>query len=73
MKAFPSANDVKIGDIGTPGHAGMDLRDYFAAKIVQGLMANPEAPFGEDFEQAVIWACEQSYAVADAMMKAREL
>lgn len=68
MKAFP-VTDQHNSNI----NEGMDLRDYFAAKIVQGLMANPEAPFGEDFEQAVIWACEQSYAVADAMMKAREL
>ena len=44
---------------------GMTLRDYFAAKAMQGFCTN----------RAVILyveASEEAYRVADAMMKARE-
>lgn len=57
MKAFPDG--TKIGD-------GMDLRDYFAAKAMQGLLSTTKN------EQ---WFCEEvselCYEMADAMMKAR--
>lgn len=43
----------------------MTLRDYFAAKAMQGLLAaDINAPLSEFVEKA--------YEVADAMMKARE-
>ena len=29
------------------GHAGMSLRDYFAAKAMQGLMVGVEEPYGD--------------------------
>lgn len=45
---------------------GMTLRDYFAAKAMQGEMANPEAKFNA--EQRANWA----YEIADAMLRARE-
>lgn len=45
---------------------GMSLRDYFAAKAMQGLMASPVDP--ESMEVAAKW----SYNLADAMLKARE-
>ena len=48
---------------------GMTLRDYFAAKALQGMMAsrNPSAPrFHPEDDAAYV------YAVADAMLKARE-
>jgi hypothetical protein len=45
---------------------GMTLRDYFAAKAMQGLLSNHTAE-GQNQEYAS-WA----YQYADAMLKARE-
>ena len=49
---------------------GMSLRDYFAASALQGLMGRVwgEAPAQELFK---IWV-KSSYAIADAMIKARK-
>jgi len=49
---------------------GMTLRDYFAAQAMQGLMSRVwgDMPTEELFN---IWATS-SYALADAMLKARE-
>ena len=47
------------------GHNGMTLRDYFAAKAMQGMMHDVTQPVGEVIAG---WA----YEVADAMLKARE-
>ena len=46
---------------------GMTLRDYFAAKAMQGLL--PQA-LKQDW--SLVETAVRSYAVADAMMKARE-
>ncbi len=43
---------------------GMDLRDYFAAKALQGILA---CPFSVDEEPTVL-----AYEYANEMMKARE-
>ncbi len=48
---------------------GMDLRDYFAAKAMQGLI---EALVNDTAVVAYTQITEMSYKVADAMMKARE-
>ena len=61
--AFPLQS---IGPEFAPGYAGMSLRDYFAAKAMQGLIASPADP--ESMEVAAKW----SYKLADAMLKARE-
>lgn len=64
------------------GLPGMSLRDYFAAKAMQGMMAVYFAEFsgdGEPFkmienEQVSVTAemiAEECFAVADAMLKAR--
>jgi hypothetical protein len=45
---------------------GMTLRDYFAAKTLQGLLSNRNA------EAAIDEFAAKSYRMADAMMKARE-
>ena len=54
--AFPVSADTKT-------FQGMTLRDYFAAKAMQGLIDN-DGLFSEIPTQA--------YALADAMLKARE-
>ena len=63
--AFPQV-DLKdnYGMLVPDRQAGMTLRDYFAAKAMQGLCANNNTdPF-------VI--SKAAYIVADAMLKARE-
>lgn len=62
MKAFPITSSLDKNN-------GMDLRDYFAAKAMQGLLAaDPEC----DEEDAITALIRTAYAVADAMMKARD-
>ena len=46
-------------------YVGMTLRDYFAAKAMQGLLSS-------DVNAPLETFAKQSYKVADAMMKARE-
>jgi hypothetical protein len=46
--------------------AGMDLRDYFAAKVLQGFCAAPE--FNWDDEKRLAKRC---YDIADAMLAER--
>lgn len=45
-------------------HNGMTMRDYFAAKAMQGMMVDVEDPDCN-------YIAEVSYRMADAMMKAR--
>lgn len=45
--------------------AGMTLRDYFAAKAMQGLLSDPNIKASANEFAA------QAYALADAMLKAR--
>lgn len=53
-----------FGDFG-----GMTLRDYFAAKAVQGILAHPDC---KDIDQEIaMMAAKESFMVADAMLKAR--
>ena len=70
--AFPAlANWDRSGNKATAlQFEGMTLRDYFAAKALQGMLAsrNPTTPrFHPEDDAAYV------YAVADAMLKAREV
>ena len=58
--AFPT----KIGSV-----PGMTLRDYFAAKAMQGMLAacRDQAMFSQEEELA-----ELAYGTADAMLKERD-
>jgi hypothetical protein len=47
---------------------GMTLRDYFAAKAMQGLLAQS---MGTALGSEPKFAAEYAYAMADAMLKAR--
>lgn len=49
-------------------HEGMTLRDYFAAKAMQGMLA--ACTGWSEAQQERLAKC--SYAMADEMMKARE-
>lgn len=53
---------------------GMTLRDYFAAKAMQGIMAHyglPKQWNRENLEEQIKSGIEASYIVADAMLKER--
>jgi hypothetical protein len=60
--AFPTAT------LAQKTEGGMTLRDYFAAKALQGMFASGNLPKSvQDDELASV-----AYQVADAMLKARE-
>ena len=72
MKAFPEIKYVAPQGMGSHVMAiegGMDLRDYFAAKAMQGMLSN--AAF--DTIEGMMNVSVVAYMMADAMMKAREL
>jgi hypothetical protein len=69
MKAFPFVVPADEHN-GAVVYMGMDLRDYFAASSINGLLASYagiEDVFFEDKGLAT-----HAYKIADAMMKARE-
>ena len=73
MKAFPTTIDNEGYQI---DHQGMDLRDYFAAKAMQGLLTHEwlylyDKAEMRSLESAEDYVVETSYFVADLMMKAR--
>jgi len=63
--AFPIHPDVDLNHDKIWG--GMTLRDYFAAKAMQGMLSENSGIRYPNEELAMF-----AYAVADAMMKARE-
>jgi hypothetical protein len=60
--AFP---DGSTNPWGVPEKAGMTLRDYFAAKAMLGLLTSTRISKPD-------WIANDSYEMADAMLKARE-
>lgn len=72
MKAFPHVAKVHMLDGNSMvkeeiTSGGMDLRDYFAAKVMHYWLCNPIDNI------QIEKLCKGAYQVADAMMKAREL
>ena len=65
MKAFPIIDFENSEDGYIYFDQGMDLRDYFAAKAMQGFLT-------EDCDVILDSLAHESYKVADAMMRARE-
>lgn len=66
--AFPSGLKEEADDTVDSLHKGMTLRDYFAAKAMQGdWAANNAGANGETIEQSA----KRYYRMADAMLKAR--
>lgn len=65
--AFPSGRRFELGE-GWQPEDGMSLRDYFAAKVMQGTQSNPEWNH---------WSSENhvkhAYEVADAMLDSRAI
>ena len=81
IPAFPSQKRKYLAGYATDKFEpvdGMALRDYFAAKVVQGLLANSSGPVQDNSRSG--WGfvnCEiqdianLSYELADSMIKAR--
>lgn len=70
--AFPTDNYAAIVPISTGYSEGMTLRDFFAAKAMQGLMGREWSHLKvADAELFAVWA-KGSYFAADAMLVARE-
>jgi hypothetical protein len=63
--AFPIVIDM--GD-GVKYQTGMTLRDYMAAKAMQGMFCH-DTSFVKEWQDQ---AAQDAYAMADAMLKARE-
>ena len=72
----PNAFPITLKDNNNPFHrdaSGMSLRDYFAAKAMQGVMSTYHHDKAlEDIALESIQIAEMSYAIADAMLKQRE-
>jgi hypothetical protein len=60
----PPAFPQQFDGTSEPSLSGLSMRDYFAAKALQGLIASDVDAEPKDF-------AESSYEMADAMMKAR--
>lgn len=58
----PYPEDVSV----TVASDDMTLRDYFAAKFMQGVCANPDKLYDDEP------LAKEAYAMADAMLRARE-
>ena len=70
--AFPSHPNHYSNGFYSTGE-GMTLRDYFAAAALQGNLASQSIDVGYyDGEDAWNKAAKDAYAVANAMLKARE-
>jgi len=72
MKAFPTHSinvneEARVTAIG--GEGGMDLRDYFAAMALQGILAQETEEFGLNTPDDI---AAYAYGLADHMMKARQ-
>jgi len=74
-------NDTKTGgpafavaELANIKWEGMTLRDYFAAKALQGLLANPKLSNEILKHGGAVggWIEDSAWAFSDAMLKARE-
>jgi len=66
MKAYPYMHKHPTSGQTTMSD-GMDLRDYFAAKAMQGMYANGSFPTGIMFDTA-----KEAYEIADAMIEIKK-
>jgi hypothetical protein len=69
MKAFPNGIITNKDGLIVGGQDGMDLRDYFAAKAMQGMFANSATKQVERTDLPIF--AKVCYEMADAMMEAR--
>ncbi|MBG5919480.1 hypothetical protein [Providencia stuartii] len=65
--AFPASGHP---DMQFVAQEGMNLRDYLAAKAMNGILAN-NAMIDTATDQTLEWVAKSAYKMADAMLKAR--
>ena len=65
--AFPNDCHPSNNPDGKLGYRGMTLRDYFAAKAMQGILTSTKDPRNND--KVIVG---MAYHIADAMLKERE-
>ncbi|MBS0923226.1 hypothetical protein JK188_01880 [Providencia sp. JGM181] len=65
--AFPASGHP---DMQFVAQEGMNLRDYLAAKAMNGIIAN-NAMIDTATDQTLEWVAKNAYQMADAMLKAR--
>jgi len=72
--AFPCQEILPDGMANLTPQRGMTLRDYFAAKAMQGLIASPRMPLPAaqgGLNVTDVMVADLSYKMADAMLRAR--
>ena len=72
--AFPFVHETESDRPGLRAiyvEAGMTLRDYFAAKALQGLLANPNQDYAPMAQSALNSAVHDAYRIADVMLQVR--
>lgn len=71
--AFPVGSDLgPASNICDGGYGGMTLRDYFAAKAMQGIMANHDhVDSTRDNPDGALRVAIHAHLVADAMLAER--
>lgn len=70
--AFPVISDVRYAP-SFDHEPGMSLRDYFAAKAMQGMVSSFVNVMKADLPDFLRNLPATSYEIADAMLKAREV
>lgn len=69
---LPCQEDIDCAGRAKSGYGGMTLRDYFAAKALQGLLANGNGPYAPWIaDEPCSPVTEKAYEIADAMLAAR--
>ena len=63
---LPDGNDAE------PAQVGISIRDYFAAKAMQGELSSQGESVGTWPDRHVTALAERCYLIADAMLAARE-
>lgn len=67
--ASDSGGDFRVMSTTSPVHAGMTLRDYFAAKVLVGTLSDPHG----NQESSLRQIAEFCYELADHMLEARNV
>ncbi len=70
LRPSDAGSEFIVSDRVEPMNSGMTLRDYFAAKAMQGDIATVER--GHDWTLYMDEFAKHAYAMADAMLAARE-
>ena len=70
--AFPSKCAGTIDGRDVVKHQGMTLRDWFAAKAIQGLLGGPNITIAGPVQSVAAGLAVRAYEIADAMLAARK-